>query len=547
MKATTHIGFAALMYLLFFTTAGIALSAVNAATVACASVLPDVDSGGSHAGRVCPPLTRFLERKFGHRTLTHSFLMMGILALLLLVPVLLGCDVAACFLLGYMTHPFLDTCTPNGVRLFFPFSRLRCVFPFDSGAPHRFRIESGSKLDAALGAILWLSCVPALYVANLGYERFIRLTQHSVESAVRDYESFSPSSVVRVAMKARNAMSGEVLEGKYTAAGALDARTLIFVGPDGRLHSVGRDFAAEYTADNIVCERGEPAAIEVREVDMRYQVLGDLFADSAESYCFGDVATAFNVALPLRMRAFTPVEGSGKRLRLKFARKSDIDELGLGEVLAISGAVVVRTLTRPGSANPTPGRGASPAGGALLTCVVNPGETLELRKKKGDAVGRGDTLAVRRIAAFFNEEAALNERKLASARNRARAALNDLRRAIAGAVSDEAADSAGYAGAGELARRGFIARAALGAAAAKWERSRRRLGRLLDSRDPLAAKCAIEEGRLRLAVAELRARAAVHAMKCGIIATASGTLAEIRRDHAGDREKVSFVIRESPP
>ena len=113
MKATTHAGFAALVYLLFLTTAGIALSPLNAAIVACAAVLPDVDTGGSRAGRVCPPLTRFLERRFGHRTLTHSLLMMGILGLILLVPVLLGSDAAACFLLGYASHPFLDTCTPK--------------------------------------------------------------------------------------------------------------------------------------------------------------------------------------------------------------------------------------------------------------------------------------------------------------------------------------------------------------------------------------------------------------------------------------------------
>ena len=542
MKAGTHAAFAELAYLLFFTTAGVSLSAGNAAAVACASILPDVDTGGSRVGRLCPPLTRLLERKFGHRTFTHSFLFIAILSLIALVPVLMGCEAAACALFGYASHPFLDTCTPNGVRLFYPFSRLRCVFPFDGGAPHRFRIESGSHLDTALGVVLWLSCIPALYVAGMGYERFIRLTQHSVESAVRDYEAFSPSAAVRVSLRARNGLSGELLAGQFPVAGALNAHTLIFVGPDGRLHSVGRDFEAEYTADNVVCEKGEPVTIVVRQVDMTYQVFGILGEDTAESYCFGDVVTAFDVPVPLRPHGFAPVEAAGKRVRLRFARKPDIEAMGLGGVLATSGAVMVRSVVRRG-ADTTALAGRSDAGGTLLTCVVNPGEGLDIRASIGRAVKSGDTLAVRIIPAFFREEAALSERKLVSARSRNMALRNDNDRAIAGAVAAAAADSAEHAGTIDLVRRGFLSAPAGRKTAAKWEKSRRMLQRLLETRALLGAREALEEDRLRLTAIELRARASVHARKCGVLAPAAGTLTAIRREQTGGKERVHFVIR----
>ncbi|HTR99580.1 MAG TPA: metal-dependent hydrolase, partial [Bacteroidota bacterium] len=526
----------------------------NAAAVAVASVLPDIDTGGSRVGRLCPPLTKLLERRFGHRTLTHSLLFLGLLSLVCSVPILMGCEAAACVLFGYASHPLLDTCTPNGVRLFFPFSRLRCVFPFESGAPHRFRIESGSHLDTALGVILWLSCIPALYVAGMGYERFIRLTQHSVESAVRDYEAFSPFAAVRVALRARNGLSGEILEGEFPVAGALDAHTLVIASPDGRLHSVGRDFEAEFTAEYAVCEKGEPVTISVRQVDMTYQALGILGEDSTESYCFGDVATAFDVPVTARAHGFAPVEAAGKRVRLRFARKLDIDAMGLGGVLATSGTVMVRTVLPQGAetlsgpgADTSSGPVRTAAGGMLITCVVNPGERLDVRVSTGGTVKRGDTLARRILPAFYREEAALSEEKLAAARQRYVAALAAADNALAGAIAGAAADSADHAGTIELVQRGFLSAPAARKSELKWEKSRRALERLTASRALLAARGAIEEDRLRLQALELRARASVNALRCALLSPGSGTIALVRREQAGGKERVSFVIRGGPP
>ena len=121
MKASTHIGFAGLLYLVLLTTAGVGLTTLNVLAVAVAAVIPDIDSGASLVGRVFPPVTRGIERRYGHRTLTLSLLMVFCIALLSLVPLLAGIDVFACVIVGYASHPLLDTCTPNGVRLFYPF------------------------------------------------------------------------------------------------------------------------------------------------------------------------------------------------------------------------------------------------------------------------------------------------------------------------------------------------------------------------------------------------------------------------------------------
>jgi inner membrane protein len=48
------------------------------------SLLPDIDKPQSHMGRLCPSLSRFLYRRVGHRTLTHSIFGWAIAAIVFL-------------------------------------------------------------------------------------------------------------------------------------------------------------------------------------------------------------------------------------------------------------------------------------------------------------------------------------------------------------------------------------------------------------------------------------------------------------------------------
>jgi hypothetical protein len=47
---------------------------------AIASQLPDIDTTESFSGRLIWPLTNYLEQRFPHRSLTHSFMATGIVA-----------------------------------------------------------------------------------------------------------------------------------------------------------------------------------------------------------------------------------------------------------------------------------------------------------------------------------------------------------------------------------------------------------------------------------------------------------------------------------
>ena len=127
MTATTHYAFS---YLL---CAAAGVEPATALTASLLSLLPDIDHPESTIGRVFRPLSKKIQQKYGHRTVTHSlFAIMVISAALLpllLLPRLLqwggpfwtGLYGAA--LLAFSSHIFIDLFNKSGVRFFAPFSQ----------------------------------------------------------------------------------------------------------------------------------------------------------------------------------------------------------------------------------------------------------------------------------------------------------------------------------------------------------------------------------------------------------------------------------------
>ena len=127
MTATTHYAFS---YLL---CAAAGIEPATAAAASLFSLLPDIDHPESTIGRIFSPLSKYIQRKYGHRTVTHSiFAIMFISAVLLpllLIPQLLQwggpfwTGLYAAALLAFSSHIFIDLFNKSGVRIFSPFSQ----------------------------------------------------------------------------------------------------------------------------------------------------------------------------------------------------------------------------------------------------------------------------------------------------------------------------------------------------------------------------------------------------------------------------------------
>ena len=543
MIAPTHITFAGFLYLLLLAPVGMSVSLANALLVVFASVLPDIDTPESTIGRCAPFISRRVERTFGHRTLTHSAAGMAALGVLALPLLAFNRECYVCFLAGYASHPFLDTMTSTGVKLFYPFSGVRCVFPLDVNNPHRYRVRTGGRVDKALGIFFALACVPTFFVAHAGYERFIRATQRSIEAAVRDYNEFSGDHLVFATISAYDMLSKERLEGTYPVAGALNAQTLLLTMPDGRLRSLGKVFQSEYVADHVLCVRGEPVRWDIRTIDLAGQVLGQLeeVLDScAEGYCFGSLVLAEDVSVPEDPRLFRPVTARGSVLTLNYATMNDLDALGMDALVVLAGRVTLRARYADGG-----GGAAAPFGERFVHvgAVVAPGESLELLKHEGDTIAAGEIIARKGTGAPYALEADLNEEKIRMLIVQRSADAEAFDRDIMLALAAWRIDSSEDAATRKLLLSGYVAEGAAARASLKAEVSKNKLAAIERAKEEKEARAELAIRALKVANEGVRFRASSAEGRAAIRSRIAGVLVHVRDREVNGRRQIGFVVR----
>ena len=84
MTSSSHLASSAFFYLAATALLESPINVEGLAITAAGSLLPDIDTPTSSIGRPFFPLSRWINQKIGHRTVTHSFVGMAILAVLAL-------------------------------------------------------------------------------------------------------------------------------------------------------------------------------------------------------------------------------------------------------------------------------------------------------------------------------------------------------------------------------------------------------------------------------------------------------------------------------
>ena len=542
MIARTHVTFAGFLYLLLLTPVGISLTLLNAAVVACASVLPDIDSPSSSVGRLIPFVSRRLERSFGHRTLTHSVAGMAALALAALPLFVLNRECYLCFMAGYASHPLLDTMTITGVKLFYPFSGVRCVFPLDVNTPHRYRVRTGGRLDKALAVFFALGSVPVWFVAHQGYERFIRTTQQSIEAAVRDYNDYARTHLVFAAVSSYEMLSKEPLEGTFPVVGALDARTLLIKAPDGELHTLGKAFDAEFVAQSVLCLRGDPVRWEIRKIDLTSQVISQIGAyldSSRESYCFGSLILAEHPSVPEDARSFASVAARGNILTLNYATIGDLNALGVDDIVVLKGILTIQSRSGGRTTDPRDVQERF----VHLGLAALAGETLEILANEGDTIASGQTIVRRGGVTSHGMQMELNDEKLRVLVHRRSSEAARILREIAIAALALGIDSAAFGAELELHRSGYLSDGVLAQSELKLEKSRSRLEQLRRSAEKSEDDIAMQVRTLRVANNALRIKQTSADPRRAIRSSVAGVITRVTERLVNGKREIGFVIK----
>jgi len=129
-----------------------------------AALLPDIDHTKSIIGKMFFPLAKFLNQRYGHRTITHSLFFL--ISTSLLVSAIQNAffpsiPLAKLYFLALLSHLIFDMMTVQGVPLFYPFLKNSCVIP---GNPY-MRLRTGDLRSETI--VLCFFIVSAFFMKPL--------------------------------------------------------------------------------------------------------------------------------------------------------------------------------------------------------------------------------------------------------------------------------------------------------------------------------------------------------------------------------------------
>ena len=218
MLAPTHSVFGLFLTLILLAVFGIKeglhWSILLVATIG--SLMPDIDLPSSLIGRLLFFISKPLERRFTHRTITHSLIGWAlattcfslIVGLVFSIPTLISVFPAkagiqsvthaiggwltfskslrliAAFSIGYASHILLDMFNPMGVQLLWP-NDARDVIP---GNP-KFRPNTGSKAEGFVFIAFSLLLILALPISSNGLMPSLRWLLATPQAAIEEFEN----------------------------------------------------------------------------------------------------------------------------------------------------------------------------------------------------------------------------------------------------------------------------------------------------------------------------------------------------------------------
>jgi hypothetical protein len=178
-----------------------------------------------------------------------------------------------------------------------------------------------------------------------------------------------------------------------------------------------------------------------------------------------------------------------------------------------------------------------------ISLTLDPKESIEFYKARGDTVKEKEVLAKKNLAQFFQDQISLNEGKIQALESQRISFLSDIDQKIANAEQTARIDSAEHHQRTELSKDGYTSDRVLRLSELKWHKSTTLLSQLTGSRSSTSSKFTIEIRRLILSNRQLRAKAKGAETQSEVRSTVNGLLIDIRQVPHNNKTQVTFIIK----
>jgi len=431
MTSPTHISFS--LFTLAFASVGqgMEFNYENALLCAVGSLSPDIDNSKSWLGRIFPFISKPIENKFSHRTLTHSLLAI-VFVFLIAVIVKIFFDTGnfnpLAFAIGYTSHILIDCASVQGVKILYPFSMRNAVFPFDTQQPEAYRIVVGSKADVALGFVFVFLTIPFAYISFKTHTKLIREVQKDINSAVRTYNELSKNFICWARLEGINTTTGDKLKGDYLIISA-EKQNMLLIKEGSLTLSVGKDnFKNDiFTADILTIPK-QKANSEIKNLSIQNQTLANAI-NLNDSLLFISGEIEFYEPLepiqppPTKFEFFK--QSTEHKIKLNMTTTQFLRSLNLQDKIIKSAKLTLKKITLissplagEGKGEGTqkidtiyshPGEGKGETAQQFILIELHPNENIRFVVKPQETIKEGQTIAYRQTTEIERLKLQINQ------------------------------------------------------------------------------------------------------------------------------------------
>jgi inner membrane protein len=278
MMSRTHIVLAVAATSLILGTADPVVLSLSA----IASQFPDVDTTKSYSGRILFPISSYLEKRFAHRSITHSFLALAVFAIALVPVTFFGYKYYLGMVSGYFWGFFGDVFTKSGVALFYP-SKVRAICP----ANPRLRLSTGSSAEWFVLFILIIFAILSIQINSAGgivrnFNQALGLPSGAIETVNQDASRY----LLKAQIKGRNAITQEPIEKDYEIIQPLNQNDLLVKDELGTTYRVGNSQECQIIASQMKIERVAPITTTVTNLFFDDEELSEKIAALPQSQTY---------------------------------------------------------------------------------------------------------------------------------------------------------------------------------------------------------------------------------------------------------------------
>jgi len=419
MTSPTHISFS--LFTLAFASVGqgMEFNYENAIICALGSLTPDIDNSKSWLGRLFPFISKPIENKFSHRTLTHSLLaIVFIWSIAVLCKILFdtGNFNPLAFAIGYTSHILIDCASVQGVKILYPFSMRNAVFPFDTQQPEAYRIVVGSRADLALGFVFVFLTIPFAYISFKTHTKIVREIQRDINSAVRSYNELSKNFICFARLEGINTTTGDKLKGDYLIISA-EKQNMLLIKEGSLTLSVGKDnFKNDiFTADILTIPK-QKARLEIKNLSIQNQTLANAI-DLNDSLLFLTGEIEFYEPLepiqppPTKFEFFK--QTGEHKIKLNMTTTEFLRSLNLQDKIIKSAKLTLKKIyleTQPAPAPTVADNGKNEKDKTQFILIeLHPNENIRFVVKPQDTIKEGQTIAYRQTTEIERLKLQINQ------------------------------------------------------------------------------------------------------------------------------------------